>query len=443
MESAATIVTGLIQAIVLLLCLAGAACFVALLKGCFVLRRMGRSVARDDTPILLKSPLVPAVSVIAVARDASLESREFVRRLVGLHFGKHEVVLVLDGASASALEVWTREFHLLRSGRTDPAFPGLGPTAQVRETYASTDPYSLVVVDKDRGGEADALNAGVREASSPWIALIGPECEFEPTVLLRVVRPVLEWPDTLGVCAGAPTLPTGGLAGQFAALESLRAWLGRFAAMAGWGLLGPIPGSTMLLKREAIAAVGGFQAGGLEMFLRLHALARAAHTSYRIALVPDAISRCRTPQSMEELRRFTMFEQWGIARALSFRASWKQGLFPLGWLLPALFCDRFMRPLLETIVYLLTAAALAAGWLDAPLAGLVLLSTVGTGILVSMAAVVFRELTEMSGSDPGRLVKMFLCVFPENLGYRQIRNFWLLAGYTRHGPEGAKQSRGR
>jgi hypothetical protein len=31
---------------------------------------------------------------------------------------------------------------------------------------------------------------------------------------------------------------------------------------------------------------------------------------------------------------------------------------------------------------------------------------------------------------------MFLCVFPENLGYRQIRNLWLIAGYAkRGGPE--------
>jgi hypothetical protein len=438
---APVIVTGLIQAIVLLLFLAGAASFGALLKGCFVLRRMGRGVVRDDSPILLKSPLVPAVSVIAVTRDASADSREFVRRLVGLHFGKHEVVLVLDGASTTALEVWTHDFHLLRSGRTDPALPGLPPTAQVRDTYESTDPYSLVVIDKDRGGEADALNAGVRAATSPWIALIGPECEFEPTLLARMIRPVLERSDTLGVCATAPAPPAPGVVGQIAALEFLRAWLGRFAAFAGWNLLGPIPGCSMLLKRDAIATVGGFQGGGLEMFLRLHALARAAQTSYRVALVPEDVSRRKPPRSLEELHQYTLLEQWGLARTLGFRASWKRGLFPLGWLTPALYCDRFARPLVETALYALTLGGLLAGWVDAPLAGLALLSTVGTGIIVSMAAVVFRELAEMSGSDPNLLVRMFLCVIPENIGYRQIRNLWLIAGFRRRLP--SAQSRGQ
>ena len=425
-----------IQAMVVCLFLLATAAFVALLKGCFVLRHMGRGVGHDDSAIFLKSPMVPAVSVIAVTRDASTESREFVRRLMGLHFGRHEVVLVLDGASTPAVEVWSREFRLLRSGRTDAAPPGFPSTARVREIYESTDSTNLVVIDKERGGEGDALNAGIRVASSPWIALIGPECEFEPTLLLPMIRPVLEWPETLGVCAVVPALAAGGLSGQIGAIESLRAWLGRLAAFAGWNILSPIPGCSMLLRRDAIVTVGGFRAGALEMFLRLHALARASGTPYRIALVPDPISRCRAPRSFEELHRFILWEQWGLARALGFRASWGRGLLPLGWGLPGLFAIRFLRPLLETAVLVLTLVGVLARWVDAPLAGVVLLATVGLGIILSMATVVFRELAETTGSDPDRLLRMFLCVFPENLGYRQIRNLWLIAGYAkRGGPE--------
>jgi hypothetical protein len=109
---------------------------------------------------------------------------------------------------------------------------------------------------------------------------------------------------------------------------------------------------------------------------------------------------------------------------------------PLGWGLPGLFAIRFLRPLLETAVLVLTLVGVLAGWVDAPLAGVVLLATVGLGIILSMATVVFGELAETTGSDPDRLLRMFLCVFPENLGYRQIRNLWLIAGYAkRGGPE--------
>ena len=39
-------------------------------KAVRVLRQLARDSTRDDVPILLKSPRVPAVSVVMVARDA-------------------------------------------------------------------------------------------------------------------------------------------------------------------------------------------------------------------------------------------------------------------------------------------------------------------------------------------------------------------------------------
>ena len=63
------------------------------------------------------------------------------------------------------------------------------------------------------------------------------------------------------------------------------------------------------------------------------------------------------------------------------------------------------------------------------LAALVLVVSAGAGMVISMAAVVLRELAEPSGIAPGRLAALFLCAIPENLGYRQIRNLWLIAGF--------------
>ena len=187
---------------------------------------------------------------------------------------------------------------------------------------------------------------GVRAASSPWIALIGPECEFEPTVLLPMIRPVLEWPGHLEFARGA-RLASGGLAGQIAAIESLRAWLGRLAAFSGWNILSPIPGCSMLLKRDAIVTVGGFRAGALEMFLRLHALARASGTPYRVALVPDPISRCRLRVPSRNYTGSSCGNS-GDCAVPGFPRELGTGAFPARLVAAGTFCDRFLRPLLET-----------------------------------------------------------------------------------------------
>ena len=96
---------------------------------------------------------------------------------------------------------------------------------------------------------------------------------------------------------------------------------------------------------------------------------------------------------------------------------------------PALFCVRVARPLLETVAYAMAVAGLALGRIGAAEALLVLPATAGMGIVVSMAAVVLRELAEPSGAGPSQLAGLFFAAFPENLGYRQVRNLWLIRDF--------------
>jgi hypothetical protein len=86
-----------VVALVIALAVFVGAGFDALLKGYFELRRSLRATSYDFGSVLLKSPIVPGVSVVFAAPDASPESRARVRRLLDLHFGRHELVLVLDG----------------------------------------------------------------------------------------------------------------------------------------------------------------------------------------------------------------------------------------------------------------------------------------------------------------------------------------------------------
>ena len=154
-----------------------AASFESLLKGGFELRRGLRSTTFDFGSVLLKSPLVPGVSVIYRAPDASAASRAIVRRLLDLHFGKHEIVLVLDAPGVEELGCWVEEFHLHRQERV---VREVRATSAIRSCYVSSDPIRLLVVDKERGGMGDAMNAGVNHSQFPVIGLLDGEADFIP-----------------------------------------------------------------------------------------------------------------------------------------------------------------------------------------------------------------------------------------------------------------------
>lgn len=410
----------------LALFVSGAVSFVLLLKGCFVLRRYARGRSRDESIILLKSALMPMVSVVAVPPDGSRESRAFVRRLLDLHFANREVVLVLEDPSEPEFETWAAEFRL---------------AATSRGAWESLDPMRLVVVKTKRTGVAAAYNAGVAKAAGSLIAVFDHEGDFIPEALLRLIPPMLQDPEGIAaVCGIVPDFASGSLIQRFSTLESLRLWLARCAAFAGWNMLIPVPGCCMLIRRDVILQAGGFPvaeeqpglAAPLELILHLHGLARKSGARFRMALVAEPVSHVPAPQSRGNLRRLIANDQRALFSALRHRNSIARGTRAIGWGLIALAYDRVVRPLLETALYVLTAIGIVMGLVPLQVGLLVLLCTAGTGILVSMAAVILRELTEYRGSEPGQLTRLFFAAFPENLGYRQMRNLWLVGSFLKN-----------
>jgi arginine/ornithine N-succinyltransferase beta subunit len=139
----------------------------------------------------------------------------------------------------------------------------------------------------------------------------------------------------------------------------------------------------------------------------------------RAAFLPRRVSWPPAPQSWNDLQARVESDQRALA-----------ALKPEGREGRALFAVRFLRPLLETIALVFTAIGLAAGWMGWPLAGLVLLSTAVMGMLTSLTALVLREFADPA-SEPAQLATLFRAAIVENLGYRQIRNLWLIRTWLR------------
>jgi cellulose synthase/poly-beta-1,6-N-acetylglucosamine synthase-like glycosyltransferase len=405
----------------LLVMAGGVGGFGALLRGCFMLRMLWRRNPDESGNVLLKSPLVPAVSVLMVCRDASPESRAFVRRLLCLDFGRSETILVLDNPNDAEREAWTTELRLVPSARISGTLPSSG----TRAIYQSLDPVKLVVVETTGGKPSEAWNAAANRALSPVLALFEANSEFPQDALHTLIRPMLEDPTgTMAVCGGGLGPLGASWPARFWGLEETRVWLGRAAAAAGWDRLVPVPGSVLLVRADAIAEAGGFRDGPLDTVLALRKRPKVAGKPHTVALIPDPVCYAHSPKSLQELRNMVRHDQHELAHAV-----FSEGLSGTGWFLPALVAWRLVLPLAETVAYLLLVLALITGQGSLWLIELTLVTTVGTGVLISLVAVVLRELAQYEPSDPGDLVNLFSAALLESLGYRQLRNLWLIAGF--------------
>ncbi len=156
--------------------------------GFFALERR-EPVPRHERDALLKSPLLPPVAILAPAYNEALTCRDSVRAMIGLRYPNHEVIVINDGSTDDTLQILIDSFKLYRSGRTPT---GNLATKPIHAIYESRDPIRLLVIDKENGGKADSLNAGINVARAPLVCAVDSDSLIEEEALLYVVEPFLD-----------------------------------------------------------------------------------------------------------------------------------------------------------------------------------------------------------------------------------------------------------
>ena len=164
------------------------------------------------------SRAAPNISMTAPACNEAATIGDSVRGLLTLHYPNLEVVVVNDGAKDDTMAVLAEEFDLVP---TYLIYNRRIETKQVRSLFRSRSYPNLVVVDKENGGKADALNAGLNVAIGELVCAIDADTLIEPDAIQRMVLPFLVKDDV--VAAG----------GTIRVINSCRVVQGRSSIAAG------------------------------------------------------------------------------------------------------------------------------------------------------------------------------------------------------------------
>ena len=179
--------------------------FVVLSAGYFItglfafrsLRRYVRRLRSLDMEDLLGSTGMPPITLIAPAFNEEATCVESTRSLLTLRYGDIEILVCNDGSKDQTLERLKEAFDLEESFRLPT---GAIPTAEVRGVYRSKTHHVLWVIDKNNGGKADTLNAGLNFCRTPLFCAMDADSLLEREALTRIVRPFVE--DARTIAAG-------------------------------------------------------------------------------------------------------------------------------------------------------------------------------------------------------------------------------------------------
>ena len=186
---------GLIDLIILAYFLVLNTLYLAFCVVAFVqLRKYRRRWTARDLEAVMQSPDTPAISIVAPAHNEEATLADSIRSLLLLNYPQFEVIVVSDGSTDGTLVVGEREFELARA---PVSYAQPIPTQPVRGIYQSLAHPGLVMIDKENGGKADAINAGINAARYPIVCVIDADSLLEEHSLIRAVLPFIEDPDTI------------------------------------------------------------------------------------------------------------------------------------------------------------------------------------------------------------------------------------------------------
>ena len=392
--------------------------------------------------------VTPPIAFVVPAYNEERSIVDSVQSLLAMNYPQVELVVVNDGSRDSTLKALVEFFGLIA---IEHDFDDTLPHQPIRGIFRSSRDPRLIVVDKENGGKADALNCAINLARSPLVCAIDADSLLEPDSILRAVRPFVDDPERT-IAVGATVRVANGcriahgrvlevrLARSFLArlqtIEYLRAFLMARLAWSEIGLLTIVSGAFGVFRRQAVIEVGGYSTETVgedfELVVKMHRYMREHGRDYRIEFIPEPICWTEVPETLSSLGR--QRARWHRGALETFFKHRKMlgrrryGRIGLVGYTNMLLID-VISPVAEVLGYVLVPLLWALELLSVQFLIAFLALSFSLGLAVSAGAFMLQQM-ELRGFTRTRdLIILFVTAVLENLGYRQMNNVWRLRGF--------------
>nr|WP_245805916.1 glycosyltransferase [Bacillus alkalicellulosilyticus] len=388
------------------------------------------------------------VSIIVPAYNEEVGIYNSVRSLLSIHYPQYEIIVVNDGSKDKTLEEMITRFSMVQIKKV--VRKSLD-SQKVRAVYQSTINDNVYLVDKENGGKADALNAGINLSNYPYVCSLDGDCILERDAFLKVMKPIIDSDGEVIATGGSIRIANDCMIERgelmevrlskkplvvMQVVEYLRAFLLGRVGLSRHNLLLIVSGAFGVFHKDWVIRAGGYLPNtvgeDMELVVRLHRLLKEGKYSNRIEYVPDPVCWTEAPESMKILRRQ--------------RKRWHQGLFESLWLhkrmlfnprygkvgmisMPFFLIVELLGAIIELVGYFLLLIGLLTSIINIKLALLLFLVTFLYGSILSMTAVLLEEWSLRKYQKLSDLARLFLMSLTEAFWYRPLTVWWRCEGF--------------
>lgn len=387
------------------------------------------------------------VSIIVPAYNEQVGIVDSIHSLLSLRYPHFEIIIVNDGSTDRTSEVVISHFQMKP---IDKIIRKDIPTKEIRQIYQSQIHPHCILVEKENGGKADALNVGINVSRYPYFCSIDGDSILEETSLLRVMKPIT-LSDGEVIAAGGNVRIANGTRVQLGAItekglptnylvlmqviEYLRAFFMGRTALSKWNILMIISGAFSVFSKKWVIEAGGYLTStigeDMELVVRLQRLIREKKEKKRIEFVAEPACWTEAPQTLAVLRRQRRRWHQGLLeslwrhRVMSFNPKYGRiGLIAF----PYYLIIEVLGPIIEFGGYIYVIIAFFFGRIYYEMAILILLTFIINGVLFSILAVLFEAWSMNVYPKISDTFRLVLLSFTEIFWYRPLTLVWRLEG---------------
>jgi peptidoglycan-N-acetylglucosamine deacetylase len=446
-------------------------------------RRIARDVRREQVrPSLLSAGdyFLPEITLLVPAYNEEVTIIESIRSLFRLKYPRFEIVICNDGSKDRTMQVLLQAFRFVRIDVDHADHLGCAPIRACYELRGGLPPgiTRMVLIDKDNGGKADALNACINVAQGQYVTSMDADSVLVPEALLMAARVLAESVEPVVAVGAQVGLSNGSRVhdGRIVEMGLPAAWIARFqiveymrsfaqgrVALAALDSLVVLSGVFALLQRDLVLSIGGFLTKqmrarvtleycgkgahtvceDMEIIVRMHRYLREHGARGRIAMLPFAAAWTEAPENYRDLGKQRARWFRGLLEVLSYhrgmllrRRFGSIGLFALPYQLvfealsPLLECFGLVALLLSALLGLVSLSSLLSFGLLALSLNLCLsLLAILVCIRVERASRAQHTGLALFSYVRQRDILLLMCAgFASNLGYRQFLVCWQMRG---------------
>jgi cellulose synthase/poly-beta-1,6-N-acetylglucosamine synthase-like glycosyltransferase len=411
------------------------------------IKRIKYSAVRDFS----YSPETSPVSILIPAHNEENVIIRTVKSALAMNYPFFDIIVINDDSTDNTLLTLINTFNL---GKIDVVYRNILKTNPVRGFYYNPNFPNLLVIDKEKGGKADALNCGINASRNPYFCSVDADSVLEKDALIRLMTPVMESTVPVVACGGVVRILNGVEMKNgeitdiklpkchlimFQIVEYLRAFLfGRV----GWDAVNAIlilSGTFSLFHKATVISVGGYNvkhvSEDMELIVKLHRYHKKQKKPYRIKFISDPICWSEAPDNLKMLGR--QRRRWHVGlmqsimghRGIIFNPRYGSlGLF----IFPYYLFFEMMGPFVELLGYIVVPLSFIFGIINVDYFILFLVLAIFYGVFLSTIGIFLEELTYKRYPKWSDLFKLLLYGIFENFGYRQINSFWRFQAIFRY-----------